>query len=456
MSNQENPDIVLRYEQVLAALYSREGENVIEPSLDRIRMLLDYLGNPEKAYRVIHVAGTNGKTSTSRMIESMLMESGLTVGMTTSPHLHDVRERIRLQGNPIDFFKFIETYDEIEPFLELVDEKIGDARLSFFEVMTAMAFLAFSDAPVDVAVIEVGLGGTWDATNVVEADVCVITPIDLDHQSYLGDTIEEIAGEKAGIIKQNNVVVSAKQNEIATEVIANRAQETSSALFFAGSEFGVIERNLAIGGQVVSIQGLSNKFEEVILPLLGEHQASNAALAVAAIEAFFGAGVDDKKLNLEIVEQGLGKVTSPGRLEIIRRGPTVLADVAHNPHGAKSLVNALESEFDFQYLVAIVGMFSDKDANKFLEILQPSINHLIVTQTSHVRAMPVETLHRFASNHFDEDQLDSRPDVASAIEYAIELADNIMGEEESGVGILITGSVYTVSQARALLGKIFA
>lgn len=455
MSKTANPDDLLRYEQVLNALLSRESEHIIEPSLDRIKKLLEYLGNPESSYRVIHVAGTNGKTSTSRMIESMLIEAGLTVGMTTSPHLHDVRERIRMQGEPIDFLRFIETFEELEPFLDLVDEQLG-ARLSYFEVMTAMAFVAFSDAPVDVAVIEVGLGGSWDATNVVHADVCVITPIDLDHQKFLGDTIEEIAGEKAGIIKENNVVVSAKQKDDAEQVIINRAKETSSALFIAGRDFDLLERNLAIGGQVVSIRGLSGTFSDLVLPLLGEHQAENASLAVAAVEAFFGAGVDERKLNSDIVEQGLAKVTSPGRLEVIRRGPTVLVDVAHNPHGAKSLTAALESEFDFQYLVAIVGMFYDKDADKFLEILQPKINHLIVTQTSHERALSVAALQDIAQKYFDPEQLDSRPDVASAIEYAIELADNAMIEEESGVGILITGSVYTVGQARALLGRLYA
>lgn len=383
------------------------------------------------------------------------MEAGLTVGLTTSPHLHDVRERIRLQGQPIDLEKFIETYEEFEPFLDLVDEQLG-ARLSYFEVMTAMAFAAFSDAPVDVAVVEVGLGGSWDATNVVNADVCVITPIDLDHQKYLGDTIAEIAGEKAGIIKENNVVVSALQDPIAAEVIQEKANETTSALFFAGRDFGVAERALAIGGQMISIDGLSGRFDEVVLPLLGEHQASNAALAVAAVEAFFGAGVEGRKLNSEIIEQGLGKVTSPGRLEIIRRGPTVLVDVAHNPHGARSLFNALQTEVDFDYLVAIVGMFADKDADEFLSTLQPAINHLIVTQTSHERALPVEDLRSIASRYFEEDQLDARPDVASAIEYAIELADQELAEQESGIGILITGSVFTVAQARALLGKLYA
>jgi dihydrofolate synthase/folylpolyglutamate synthase len=227
-------------------------------------------------------------------------------------------------------------------------------------------------------------------------------------------------------------------------------------LFFAGQDFDVAERTLAIGGQLVSIRGLSGQFDEVVLPLLGQHQAANAALAVAAVEAFFGAGLDERKLNSEIVEQGLGNVTSPGRLEIIRRGPTVLVDVAHNPHGAQSLANALESEFDFQYLVAIVGMFGDKDARNFLDILQPRVNHLIVTQTSHERALAVADLHAIALDIFEEEKLDSRPDVASSIEYAIELADAAMIEEESGVGILVTGSVYTVAQARALLGKLNA
>ncbi len=454
MGNALNPELVMNFERVLAALNARAAENVIKPSLDRIDYLLKVLGEPHRAYDVIHVAGTNGKTSTSRMLESLLSESGLNVGLTTSPHLHDIRERIRIYGQPIEFERFIETYDDIEPYLQMTDtEFVGDASLSYFETLTAMAFAAFADAPVDVAVIEVGLGGRWDATNVVVPKVCVITPIGLDHQDYLGDTIEQIAAEKAGIIKAGSIVVCGHQTEAALNVIVNKANEVGAALLLQDRDFGVVDRRLAIGGQIIGIRGLGGYYDEIVLPLHGAHQANNAALAFAAVEAFFGVGVDGRELDSELVAAAFGKVTSPGRLEVVRRGPTVIVDAAHNPHGAHALAEAIEEEFSFTTVIFVLAMFRDKDARGFIREIEPLADKVIVTSTKNERSDDVASLFEKASEVIDSDDIDQAIDLATAIDRAIALADEKMSREDESVGIVVTGSVFTAAQARALLGR---
>ena len=452
MANSNDPQLILDYERVLAALDSRAAENVIIPGLDRISYLMSILGDSHTAMDVIHVAGTNGKTSTSRMIESLLSAADLHTGLTTSPHLHDIRERIRLYGQPVSLEGFIETFDDIAPYLEMTDEHFGEGKLSYFEVLTAMAFSAFAQAPVDVAVIEVGLGGRWDATNVVEPSVCVITPIGLDHQNYLGDTIELIAAEKAGIIKPGAIVVVGNQDPRAMEVIRAKAEEVGAALLVQGVDFGVVDRALAVGGQVLTLRGLGGTYDDIVLPLHGAHQADNASLALAAVEAFFGAGVDGKHVDADIVAEGFGRATSPGRLEVVRRGPTVLVDAAHNPHGGKALVSALSEEFGFDTVIAIVGMFADKDAEGFLSLLEPVVDTVIITQTSNPRAVPAEDLAATARTIFDADRVELHTQLTDAIARAIEIADDGVAEE-SATGIVITGSVFTVAQARALLGK---
>ena len=454
MGNPLNPDLVLDFERVLAALNDRAAENVIKPSLDRINYLLSILGEPQHAYDVIHVAGTNGKTSTSRMIESLLSSAGLNVGLTTSPHLHDVRERIRVYGASIEFEKFIEAYDDIAPFLEMTDVEFkDDVRLSYFETLTAMSFSAFAEAPVDVAVVEVGLGGRWDATNVVNPKVCVITPIGLDHQDYLGDTIEEIAGEKAGIIKPGAIVVCGQQQPAAMEVIQRKAEEVGAALLIQDRDFGVSERSLAIGGQLVSIRGIGGYYDEIVLPLHGEHQAHNAALALAAVEAFFGAGIDGRALDSEVVREGFGKATSPARLEVVRRGPTVIVDAAHNPHGAHALVQAIDDEFSFTKIVFVLAMFADKDSLGFISEIEPLADHVVVTQAVSPRALNVDELYAQAVTILEEEILEKAIDLPSALERAIEIADETTATSDESVGIVVTGSVVTAAQARALLGK---
>ncbi|MEY3278442.1 MAG: hypothetical protein RLZZ426_928 [Actinomycetota bacterium] len=455
MSSAVDPSIVIEFERVIGELNSRWPENQIEPSLTRIAYLLSILGDPQDAFDVIHVAGTNGKTSTSRMIEGLLSEFGLTTGLTTSPHLHDVRERIRIYGESIDIPRFVDTYNDIAPYIDMTDAELEQStgtKLSYFETLTAMAFAAFAEAPIDVAVVEVGLGGRWDATNVVKPQVAVITPIGLDHQSYLGDTIEEIAAEKAGIIKPGAVVVCGYQEPAALEVITARAEEVGAALLLQGRDFAVVDRAIAVGGQVLSIKGIGGTYSDIIIALHGQHQANNAALALAAVEAFFGAGVDERQLDIDGTRTGLAKVTSPGRMEIVRRGPTIMVDAAHNPHGARALTNAIADEFSFDRLIVVLGMFADKDASGFIEVIEPIATTLIVTQAISDRALPADDLYNKVIEIVDVDKVEKRQTLADAIDRAIELADEANVEEVS-VGILVTGSVVTAAQARALLGR---
>lgn len=417
------------------------------PDLDRIVDLLNLLGDPHKAYPSIHLTGTNGKTSTARMIDALLRELGVRTGRHTSPHLEHVTERISIDGEPLPAERFAEVYDEVEPFAELVDGRHAD-RVTFFELLTAMGFAAFADAPVDVGVIEVGLGGRWDATNVINAPVAVVTPISLDHVGILGSTIAEIAAEKAGIVHPGATVVSAPQPEAAALVLAERAAEVGARIVREGIDFGVRARTVAMGGQVLTLQGLAETYEEVYLPLYGEHQASNAACALAAVEAFTGA-VERGALEADIVRAAFAGVKSPGRMEVVRRSPTVLIDGAHNPAGAAALAAALEDAFNFDNLVAVVAVLDDKDAAGLLEELEPSINSVVITTNSSPRAMPAQALAEIARDVFGDD----RVEVAERLDDAIELA--ISSSEQNtplgGAGVVITGSIVTVGEARHLL-----
>ena len=451
MAKKPDPQQLLDFERVLGALNARAGESAIEPDLSRIAALMDFLGSPQLAYRVVHVAGTNGKTTTSRMIEALLSEAGLGVGLTTSPHLHDVRERIRIHGEPVSLDRFVEAYDDIAPFFDLVQDQVGGAPLTYFEVLTAMAFAAFAEAPVDAAVIEVGMGGRWDSTNVVQPDVAVITPIGLDHQQFLGETIREIAWEKAGIIKPGTVVVCAEQQPEAMEVIAERCAEVGAALLVEGVDFGLVERAIAVGGAQLTIRGLGGEYEDLLMPLHGRHQARNAVLALAAAEAFFGVGVTGRRLDPELVQGAFARVTSPGRLEVMKRNPTVILDAAHNPHGAQALATALVEEFAFDRLCLVVGIFADKDVAGFLEVLEPLCDHLVCAQSSSPRALPAQELVEQAGR-LGYDSVEVKPKLIDAIDAAVAYADAFDRDEHS-VGIVVCGSVVTISEARALLGR---
>ncbi len=440
----ENVDV--RLAQIVEELNSRWPENKIEPSLDRIRTLLDYLGNPQETFRSIHLAGTNGKTSTSRMIDSLLRSFGIRTGRYTSPHLEDIRERITIDGDLITPEYFIYTYDDIKPYIDLVDAN-SEHPLSYFEVLTAMAYAAFADAPIDVGVIECGVGGAWDATNVINSDVAVMTPIGLDHQEYLGNTIAEIAHTKAGIFREGKPSVLAHQTREAAEVLIRESAKSESIPLREGLDFALLRRDVAVGGQLLSIQGLGGTYDDIFLPLYGRHQASNAALALVAVEAFLGGGA--QQLDINAVRDGFAQASSPGRLEVMRRNPTVIIDAAHNHHGALALREALSEEFAFDRIIAIVAILGDKDVLSFLNELVDIVDEVIVTENTSPRVMPTEELYKIAIDIFENEQVSSASSIARAIELAIDKASH----PTQSIGILVTGSVITVGQARALLKR---
>lgn len=447
-----------RYELrvVEAELNERWPETKIAPSLTRITALLNLLGDPQRTYPVLHVAGTNGKSSTARMIDSLLTRLGLRVGRYTSPHLQLVTERISIDGGPISAERYVDTYRDVAPFVTMVDRGTGPdgPAMSKFEVLTGMAFAAFADAPVEAAVLETGLGGTWDATNVADAQVAVITPIGIDHVEYLGPDPKGIAAEKAGIIKPGSVTVLAEQDPDVERVLLERAVEMDATVARAGSEFAVLDREKAVGGQLLRLQGLGGVYDQVFLPLHGVHQADNAALALAAVEAFFGAG-PDKQLVIEAVREAFAEVVTPGRLEPVRAAPTVLLDSAHNPHGAAALARAIGDEFAFRRLAAVVGVMRDKDATGILEALEPVVSEIVVTCNSSDRSMPLEELTALATRVFGEERVTAEPSLSTAIESAVALVERSDDPEEplSGGGVLVTGSVVTAGDARTLLGK---
>ena len=439
-------DITARLSEITKELDARWPESRIEPSLDRIRLLLDYLGNPQNTFRSIHIAGTNGKTSTSRMIDSLLQSFGIRTGRYTSPHLEDIRERISLNGEVITPEFFVYTYEDIKPYIDLVDAQ-SEHPLSYFEVLTAMAYAAFADAPIDVAVIECGMGGAWDATNVIDSDVAVMTPIGLDHQEYLGETIGEIAQTKSGIFRSGKASVLAHQSREAAEVLIREGAIIESIPLREGLDFALLHRDVAVGGQLLSIQGIGGTYDEIFLPLHGRHQASNATLALTAVEAFLGGGAD--RLDVDVVRDGFANVSSPGRLEVVHRNPTIILDAAHNPHGVIALREAISEEFSFDKLVAVVAILGDKDVANFLSELAHVVDEVIVTESTSSRAMPTEELFTLANEIFDEGQVSS----AGSIKRAIELAIDRASHPTQSVGILITGSVVTVGTARTLLKK---
>ncbi|MDQ1706452.1 MAG: dihydrofolate synthase / folylpolyglutamate synthase [Frankiaceae bacterium] len=437
--------------RVEKALESRFPTRMV-PDLDRIVDLLDLLGSPQRAYPSIHITGTNGKTTTARMIDALLRGFGVRTGRYTSPHLESVVERIALDGRPIDAERFAAAYDDIAPYVDLVDARHPD-RMTFFELLTAMAFATFADAPVDVGVIEVGLGGRWDATNVIDAPVAVVMPIGLDHVGLLGDTVEAIAAEKAGIVHAGALLVTGPQPEGAGRVLANHAAGVGATLLQAGRDFGVRGRSVAIGGQLLDLEGLGGRYDEVFLPLHGAHQAGNAVCALAAVEAFFGVRDGGRgPLDPDVVRAAFAAVTSPGRLEVVRRAPTVMLDGAHNPAGAAALAAALDEAFTFDRLVAVVALLDDKDAVGLLAELGPVVSKVVVTTNSSPRALPAQALATVARSVLGDDRVEVAERLDDAIERAIAIAEEPDdGGGIAGGGVLITGSIVTVGDARQLL-----
>ncbi|NUT71041.1 folylpolyglutamate synthase/dihydrofolate synthase family protein [Pseudarthrobacter sp. C4D7] len=442
-------------ESVYAELLGRAPENKMEPRLAPLFRAMDVLGEPNKAFPIIHVTGTNGKTSTSRMIESVLRAHGLSTGRYTSPHLSKVTERISIDGHPVSDETFVRIWDEIRPYLQIVDSELeaeGQPRLTYFECLTILGFAIFADQPVNVAIIEVGLGGITDATNVGDGQVSVVTPISLDHTDLLGDTTEDIAYEKAGIIKPGGYLVSAAQPLDAAQVLLEKAKEVGVPFRFEGVEFGVESRTVAVGGQMVTIQGIAGRYPDLLVPLHGAHQAQNAAVAVAALEAFFGG---EKELDFEVLQEGFAAVTSPGRLEVVRTAPTIIVDAAHNPDGIRASAAALQEAFTFTRLVPVVGVLKEKDAEEILRELRESLGDVAVeycfTQSNSPRAVPAADLAELAIDlGFGEDNVHVAEKLDDALEWAVERAE--ANDDLSGA-VLVTGSITLVAEARILLGK---
>lgn len=428
---------------VMSALASRWPENKINPSLDRIKLLLDYLGNPQDGLKAIHIAGTNGKTSTSRMIERLLRSLDLRTGLYTSPHLVHPRERISIDGEPISVKNFEEVFNQVEPFLEIVDEKIPGGSVTFFEVLTAMAFVSFSDTPVDVISLEVGMGGRWDATNVLTPMVSVITPIDLDHQEYLGNTVEKIALEKTGIIKENIPVIVSNQSKDAAKIILAKAIENNSPIMREGIELDVLERSVGIGGQQLTIANPYGTHSELFLPLFGKHQASNAAVSLTAVEAFL-----DRQIDHDLVQEAFAEFSSPGRLQVLKRNPTIVIDAAHNPAGIKATKQGITESFQFDNLILILAFMGDKDVNQILEELKGFAQVVILTQTNSARALSVVDLAKKVKNI---SQFATRIESSDNSSEAINLAMNIAKDLGNSAGIIALGSVVLAGEIGLLI-----
>lgn len=441
--------------EIYAQIVSRNPEHDFEPTLDRVREACDLLGDPQRAFKVIHLTGTNGKTSTARMTESLVRSLGLRTGLFTSPHLTTVRERIQIDGEPISQQAFIDLWTDVSPILDLVDAhsaERGGPRMSFFEVLTVLAFAAFADAPIDVCVLEVGMGGSWDATNVADADVAVIGPVALDHENWLGHSLEEIAAEKSGIIKAGSAVVVAAQADAAMSAL-EPAFPQARVVWHESSEgesdIEVVERHAAVGGQLVTLRTPGGTYEGVFLPLFGAHQAHNAAMALAAVEALMADGEDEGTLPAGLVEQAFARATSPGRLETVRRSPTIVVDAAHNPHGVDAVADAIAESFAFSTLVGVVGVLEDKDADGILAGLEPFLDSVVVTASSSPRALDPHRLGELAVRHFGDDRVVVQPDLPSALDQAVNLAE---ADDDMTGGVLVIGSISLVADVRTMLG----
>jgi len=429
-------------DQVIAALYARQGEIRPEPRLWPTRRAVELLGDPQHMFGVIHVTGSNGKTSTARMIDALMRAHGLRTGLMTSPHIERLNERIVIDGEEVGDEHLVANYRDIEPYLAIVDAECaanGEPGLTFFEALTVLTFACFADAPVDVAVLEVGMGGEWDSTNVANADVAVMGPISLEHTEYLGSNLEEIARTKAGIIKPASRVVSSAQDPAVIHVIVDACERDEAHLGVLGRDFHLLGTTPAVGGQMIDLAVSGGEYRDIALPLLGVHQAENAVLAVAAVEQFLGGG--EHPLGHEVVEEGLSHASSPGRLEVVSHRPTVIVDAAHNPAGAESLARALMQSFQFETLVVVLGVLSDKDAHGIAEALDPLADLVVVTQSQSDRAVRAEDLAASVQTVAGPDRTSWRESVAEAMELAMAQA----GEDG---GVVVTGSVTLIAEVR--------
>lgn len=441
--------VLERVEEIYQQIIARVPEHQVQPTLDRVTETLDILGDPQNSYPSVHITGTNGKTSTTRMIDALLGAFGVRTGRFTSPHLVDVRERITIEGDSISPDEFVRTWEDIAPYIEMVDRAHAETdgtKLSFFEVFTVMAFAAFADHPVDAAVVEVGMGGRWDATNVIDAGVGVIMPIAIDHEKWLGSTIREIAEEKAGIIKPGQIVIVAKQQEEALRVIEERAAQVDAIVRLEGRDYEVQDRQLGVGGQMITVRTPAAVYEDVFVPLFGDYQASNAAAAIAAVEAFMGG----RALDAKVVEAGMLSATSPGRLQVVRHSPTIIVDAAHNPAGAHTLGESISEAFDFERVVGVYSAMGDKDIEGVLGEVEPYLDSIVITQMPGPRAKPAEEIAQIAREVFGSDRVDVQEDILEAIATAVNLGES--GDESApATGVVVFGSVLLAGEVLRLM-----
>jgi dihydrofolate synthase / folylpolyglutamate synthase len=425
----------VRFSDAVADLDSRQPEHMPKPDIERIRALADLLDDPQLRYPTIHVTGTNGKTTTARLSARIACTQGLTTGLFTSPHLETVRERLQLCDETISEKEFGEEYEHLLPYLRTVDEQVG--HVTYFEALVALAFLWFADKPVGLGVYEVGMGGTWDATNLVAGDVAVLCPIALDHPE-LGATPAEVAGEKAGIVKAGKVAVVREQPPEALAVIEARCDEVGARMVLEDRDWGLEFRTPAVGGQALTVRGIHGTYGDLLLPLFGEFAARNGAAGVVAVEALLGHALEEDALR-----DALTRATSPGRLEVAARRPLIVLDGAHNPGAAEALATALPESFMWHRLHLVLAVFSNKDLNGIVAQLAPLTDVGYAATTTSVRARPAEEIARALAAHGIPTQ--AFGSVEEALAAAREAADD-------GDLILVTGSLYTVAAARRVLG----
>ena len=429
---------------IFESLVARIGERAPQPRLHATRKAMEYLGNPQEMYSVVHVTGTNGKTSTSRMIEALCRAHGLRTGLMTSPHLRFVNERIMIDGEPISDERFVDNWRDVEPYIDLVDADLvanGEVPLTYFETLTVLTLAAFADAPVDVAVLEVGMGGEWDSTNVADADVAVFAPIGIDHAEFLGNTVSAIARTKAGIIKPGSIVVTASQEPDALSEIVRAADMLDGELVVEGDAFELMSSVSAVGGQVMQIRGRAAAYRDVPVTLHGRHQAHNAALAIAAVESLLGNG--SRPIPDEILSVALGNVTSPGRLQYLAANPPIIVDAAHNPHGATALASAIRDVLPFERVWMVLGVLDDKDAQGIIEALDPVVAGFICTQSNSDRAMQANDLADIVAALVGPDRVQAEP----TLSVAIETAKSMCGPADA---IMVSGSITLVGDTMTL------
>ena len=462
-------------DRMLDEIYGRVGEAAPQPRLTATRKALELMGDPHRSFPIVHITGTNGKTSTSRITESILRAHGLRTGLFTSPDLGYLGERIVVDGEPLGEESLVAAWAEVRPFLDLADAelaKTGEPPLTFFEALTVLAYAVFADAPIDVGVIEVGMGGEWDSTNVADGQVAVFTPIDLDHTQRLGSTVAEIARTKSGIVKPGRSVVSAAQQPEALAELERAAELSEADVTLEGRDFAVLSRTpvvlplvLPLGatatpyggegsaaasrgpGQIVDVQGRAGRYTGLFVPLIGAHQAQNTAVAIAAVETFLGDGT--QPLTGDVLAEGLAAATSPGRLQVLGAAPALVVDAAHNPHGVTAMAAALAESFPFRHVVAVLAVLADKDAEGIVRAAAGLVDQFVVTTAPSDRGTDPDVLAATVVGVVGADRVVVEPVLEQALATARALAVDAGDPPESGV--VVFGSITLVARVLALV-----